>query len=192
MRNWWPSSQLLSWHDHHCSSCRCKRQFGHATVPREWPLNQPLATWCQQQWDDHRKWEADRNFGVLRDPPMSDRIRKLEEIGFRWAMPRRVSWGERFRELQQFACVEGHCRVPRAWSQNPALGAWVARQQRSHKAMKEGRMCNEAGRMDATRVTKLESTGFEWSLGGSNSCFWAQMAHGSMALCFACCAGTGG
>jgi hypothetical protein len=59
---------------------------------------------------NHRKWEANRNFGTLQDPPMSERIQKLEELGFWWAMPKRVPWGERFQELQQFASAEGHCQ----------------------------------------------------------------------------------
>jgi hypothetical protein len=33
----------LPWRDHHCFLCHHKREFGRAIVPREWPLNKPLA-----------------------------------------------------------------------------------------------------------------------------------------------------
>jgi hypothetical protein len=101
---------------------------------------------------------------------MSERIRNLEQLGFQWARPKRVTWDEQFRELQQFASVEGHCGVPHTWSHNSALGSWVAHQQRSHKAMKEGCRSHGAGWMNAACVAKLESIGFEWSFGGSDSC----------------------
>jgi hypothetical protein len=62
----------LSWHDHHCFLCCCKREFGRVMVLRDWPLSKLLATRCQQQRDDHRKWEADRNFGMLQEPQQSN------------------------------------------------------------------------------------------------------------------------
>jgi hypothetical protein len=73
----------LSWGDHCLLLRHFKREFGHARMPCGWPFNRPLATRCQQQQEDHCKWEANRNFGALRDPPMSERIR--EELGFQRA-----------------------------------------------------------------------------------------------------------
>merc|ERR1740139_1650157 len=57
-----------------------------------------------------------------------------------------------FDELRKFNDREGHCNVPRHYSDNPELGRWVSTQrERRLKISKE-------------RVSKLDSIGFTWSI----------------------------
>jgi len=39
-----------------------------------------------------------------------------------------VSWEERFKELQEYKQVNGHCRVPGKYTANPHLANWVHNQ----------------------------------------------------------------
>jgi hypothetical protein len=78
-----------------------------------------------------------RNSGKLSD----ERIAKLDALGFAWGLSRtaevdgegiNAAWKARFDELLRYKEMNGHCKVPTDWPENPQLGRWV-RQQRSIK-----------------------------------------------------------
>merc|ERR1712238_632323 len=61
-----------------------------------------------------------------------------------------VRWEIMFEELRKFKEREGHCKVPRKYSDNLELGNWVSNQRRRRlKISKE-------------RASKLDSIGFTW------------------------------
>jgi hypothetical protein len=62
------------------------------------------------------------------------------------------SWSERFAELSFFKKLHGHCRVPQAYPENPALARWVVYQRAQYKA----------GSLDASKIMHLENAGFLW------------------------------
>ena len=81
-------------------------------------------------------------------------VQRLKTLGFRWE-PFADKWDEMYEALSRFHREFGHTRVPQKWKQNRSLGHWVAVQRRQKKL----------GRLAKDRISKLESLGFEWSLG---------------------------
>jgi hypothetical protein len=45
-----------------------------------------------------------------------------------WKERNELSWQNKFKQLQLFKEREGHCKVPKKWSQNVKLGEWVNKQ----------------------------------------------------------------
>ena len=55
----------------------------------------------------------------------------LRRRGWRTAVewdPIAALWEKMFSELVRFKEEHGHCKVPRGWSENPALETWVTTQ----------------------------------------------------------------
>jgi predicted helicase len=66
---------LLSaaWNKMYGELCAYKERFGNCNVPAVWQDNPSLGTWCSNQRQDYRKGKLS-----------SERIARLEEIGFEW------------------------------------------------------------------------------------------------------------
>lgn len=77
-----------------------------------------------------------------------------------WSSPRRVSWDERFRQLQAFKAEKGHCRVPQNWAPNKALNVWVNEQRRMYRLKQERRLNS----LDDEKQKRLEDIGFEFRI----------------------------
>ena len=116
------------------------KREGHCTVPSSHKEDgATLGTWVKDQRVLKRKEKLD-----------TDRERRLEEIGFEWAIF--VPWEEILSLLKQFKMREGHCNVPQSHIEDGAkLGAWVDRQ----------RQLRKTGKLDPDRQTRLEGVG-EW------------------------------
>mmetsp|Transcript_19440 Transcript_19440/g.29962 ORF Transcript_19440/g.29962 Transcript_19440/m.29962 type:complete len:90 (+) Transcript_19440:758-1027(+) len=57
-----------------------------------------------------------------------DRIALLEEVDFAWTAKspeEQVLWEERLAQLREYKAEYGNCLVPRSYSANSQLGAWV-------------------------------------------------------------------
>jgi len=63
-------------------------------------------------------------------------------------------------ELQEFHQINGHCRVPRKYPQNPSLGYWVNDMRTEFKKRKEGQQSS----MTDERIAALNNLGFDWVL----------------------------
>jgi len=72
-------------------------------------------------------------------------------LGFVWD-PVPADWEALFQSLVVFKENQGHCGVPKKWSENPELGRWVSVQRHVYKK----------GKLSAERVVRLEALGFEW------------------------------
>jgi hypothetical protein len=132
-----PMSPAKTWVERFQELTDFRKRFGHADVPGTWPENQPLSEWVRRQRG--------------RDQPKltSQQRRRLDELGFRWAL-RESDWEQRFSELRAFWQRHGHCDVPRQWSENPGLHGWVLRQRyRKHT-------------LSAERISKLDELNFRW------------------------------
>lgn len=70
-------------------------EHGHCNVPSTYPKNQPLAYWVFKQRGQYRlyqKPEYDLNGQKKQTCHMTtDRIAKLDAIGFEWNPPRRIA-----------------------------------------------------------------------------------------------------
>lgn len=69
-----------------------------------------------------------------------------------WRCPEE-KWNERFAELVAFQKRFDHCRVPKLWSENRLLAAWVQNQRRQFI-----RMMNA----EPQRVARMDAIGFNW------------------------------
>lgn len=98
------------------------------------------------------------------------RIQLLDELGFWWDRPSRVTsgkggrteleaelhrrtWDEMCRELVEFFKVHGHSDVPDDWSAQPLLPLWVTQQ----------RSARHDGRLDPQQIEELNTIGFTWN-----------------------------
>ena len=80
------------------------------------------------------------------------------------------NWTEKFEELIEFRQIFGHCLVPNAFPENPALAQWVKRQRYQYKLKNEGKRST----MSDERVAALEEVGFVWD---SHSAVWDERLH---------------
>lgn len=99
-------------------------------------------------------------------PMTEDRVRALEVEGFNWAFrANRLTWEDRFRELQEFKTENGNCLVPVKYERNPTLGHWVINQRAQYKQFKLGKSTN----MTEERASLLEAEGFVWAVDDKKS-----------------------
>ena len=80
-----------------------------------------------------------------------DRIDRLSNIDFKWALIEAVPWENRFNELVQYKAKHGDCKVP---LNKGKLGAWVGKQRSKYMA----------NSLAQDRVNRLNSIGFKWAL----------------------------
>jgi hypothetical protein len=66
--------------------------------------------------------------------------------------------GESLSELADFRKIHGHCNVPNRYSENTALGKWIATQRYQCRLHIEGKSCY----MTLSHIQELESLGFDW------------------------------
>ncbi len=122
-----------------------KRRFGHCFVPILWPENKPLGPWVGTQ-------RSAKRAGRLN----SERIRRLNGIGFPWAglnptrRPCQLFWDAMFQELSDWKTRHGHFRIPR--TTHSRLPAWIDRQ----------RTARWRGLLRADRLERLSAIGFPW------------------------------
>jgi hypothetical protein len=77
-----------------------KEQNGHCLVPNRYREDRSLGSWVSTQRRNFKLSAKNCKESVMW-PRFSDRIRKLNELGFVWALcdPRCASWEKRYREL---------------------------------------------------------------------------------------------
>ncbi len=117
-----------------------KKRYGHCNVPREWPEDKSLSDWVGAQ-----------RYKKLTGQLESDRERALSELGFKWDIFQ-ASWDKKFAELEQYKNKHGDCNTPKRSKEYRELGTWVAEQRKAHRK----------GKLDITRVKRLESLGIVW------------------------------
>eukprot|EP00957_Ditylum_brightwellii_P173867 13236795-Ditylum_brightwellii.AAC.1 len=86
-----------------------------------------------------------------RNAVSSDRILKLNSIGFIWD-PLEHAWIEKFNQLRAFKAQNGHCNVPRSDAQNVSLAQWVNKQ----------RVLYKKNAVSSDHIQQLNSIGFVW------------------------------
>jgi superfamily II DNA or RNA helicase len=117
-----------------------KGKFGNCAVPNNYKENAALGHWVSMQ-------SRLRKAGKL----SAQRVRRLDQIGFEWER-RSAAWDASFAALKLYRDRLGNCDVPNQFTENKALGVWVATQRAS---MKSGKLSDE-------RVRQLSEIGFTW------------------------------
>ena len=117
-----------------------KKRYGHCNVPVKYTTKPQLGIWVVNQRFNYRSGRLS-----------TDRIGKLEAVGFEWDL-RETNWQRLFQELKAFKKREGSCDVPQKWSGNYELGTWVTGLRQSYRQNK----------LPQEKIRKLETIGFAW------------------------------
>ena len=163
---------------------RFVKRHRHARVPANYEANPALGRWVDTQRRAYRG-ECARAAGktpTCSKRISSDRVMKLEGVGFVWeptavkmasarqgvevAIAKALSWRSQFESLRTFVQEHGHARVP---FKHPTLGRWVSRQRQAYRAERirtQGRIATSSKRISGDKIRQLESLGFEWTTRG--------------------------
>ena len=127
-----------------------QQKYSNCNVPRNWQENTALSSWVNRQ----RRLFKNGSLSI-------ESINKLEGIGFcftrdkilankiKQQKPKKerqqsniitnnneVLWQYRFSELVEYFTKNGHCNVPKNWSENKKLSSWVKTQRHNYKTGK--------------------------------------------------------
>lgn len=144
-----------AWEERFEALCAFKASEGNCDIPTSYRQDIGLYAWLIKQRTDFRQ-------GVLSEK----RRDRLEQLGVvletsteespskhrRKDGARAPSWNAMLQQLKDFKLRQGHCNVPVTYSENRALGRWLARQRERWRR----------GKLSATKVTQLEAAGVDW------------------------------
>ncbi|AFP65231.1 hypothetical protein CMESO_28 (nucleomorph) [Chroomonas mesostigmatica CCMP1168] len=123
-----------------------QEMYGHTNVPQRYTYQPYLGPWVGKQ----------RGY-FLKSKLLRGRIESLKKLNFNWApgksFPFDSAWNKRFKELQYFKTLHGHCNVPCKFGMNKELGYWVKNQRQFYKK----------GSLQFFRINLLNGLGFEWT-----------------------------
>jgi predicted helicase len=125
-----------------------KERFAHCNVPDNRKEDLQLAHWVGNQ----RQLKK-------RNSLSSERIRRLDNLGFEWE-PKTAAWEETFSRLVEYQKYTGNCRVPQQWPEDQHLANWVGTQRQRKKY----------GHLSPDQIQRLDALGLveceDGSLGG--------------------------
>jgi len=138
--------RLANWEESFAALLEFQRVHGHVNVRSTDTGHPSLAAWVISQRVKHRR-------GTL----PTDRVQKLESIGFQWGKAEyqpgsQKSWDQRFADLVAFRRRCGHPHVSKADKAHHSLDIWAKTQ----------RMFYHQGKLSADQIQKLESISFTW------------------------------
>lgn len=120
-----------------------KREHGHCNVSQRAHRHKQLAQWVRNQ----RAAAKHKRRSIT-----PERVARLNELGFKWALIEPHPWEQMFAILEEFRKRYGHCNVPQKWTENRQLGKWV-NTQRTHAKL---------GKIRTDRRERLDALGFAW------------------------------
>lgn len=82
-------------------------------------------------------------------------------------------WTIRCLQLREYRILNGHCKVPTLYKENPKLGQWVANQRKAYNMLKNGKKSF----MTPERLAKLDSLGFNWGKKHPDPPSWDEMVE---------------
>jgi hypothetical protein len=150
----WGVCHGAAWEDRLSEFADYRKINGHCNVPQSYNENAKLAKWVGTQRSNY--WLQVK--GKVSHMTLS-RIQELETLGFVWDCSD-AAWESRRSELADYRKIQGHCNVPKNYSENTKLATWVRRQRRQHRLHLEGK----TSPMTTLRIQALESLGFEWGV----------------------------
>ena len=145
-------SEKRTWDEMFARLQQYREQHGDTLVPQRWKEDPSLADWVSKQ-------RVTYNRGLV----STERIHRLEEIGFEWD-PIGTRWEEMFQQLVDYKKLHGDANVPQRSGKYSELGTWV-RNQRAAKQYNRP--------IIAERGKRLDEIGFVWRLVERNA--WERM-----------------
>jgi len=129
---------LVEWDDMFQRLVDYKNECKTINVPKSYKADPKLAIWVDTQRTTYRKKEL-----------TSDRIDRLEQIGFVWN-PFNVQWDDMFQRLVDYKNEFNSTNVPKRYKADTKLANWVDNQRKRY-SKKE---------LSADRINRLESIDF--------------------------------
>jgi hypothetical protein len=83
------------------------------------------------------------------------------------------SWEDRLSQLADYRKINGHCNIPKIYSENTKLGRWVATQRTQYRYHREGNRSS----MTLPRIQALESLDFEWARYGGTATWEGRLSE---------------
>eukprot|EP00586_Coscinodiscus_wailesii_P003168 CAMPEP_0172489756 /NCGR_PEP_ID=MMETSP1066-20121228/19962_1 /TAXON_ID=671091 /ORGANISM="Coscinodiscus wailesii, Strain CCMP2513" /LENGTH=862 /DNA_ID=CAMNT_0013257847 /DNA_START=239 /DNA_END=2827 /DNA_ORIENTATION=+ len=146
-----------------------KSREGHCNISQYGIADPYLSKWVKTQRHMYKLMMEGKSSGLT-----ERRIEALKKLGFEWSrgdnlcrnepdtkpnMYRKV-WMKQYKKLKKFKSQEGHCNVPKHYSQDQSLGLWVSTQRNEYRKL----MKNQESCMTEERIEALEKIDFVWSL----------------------------
>jgi hypothetical protein len=139
-----------SWEENFQLLVEYEKKHKITTVPRS---DLPLGPWTEKQRKAYRQ-------GTL----SNSRVERLNSIGFSWRFEKGLQWMEMYNRLISYKEQhDGSTNVPQSSKEFGMLGRWVSQQ----------RVRYRGGTLSTTKITLLESIGFQWQLLDKNH--WMKM-----------------
>ena len=134
-------------------------EHGHCRVPKGWLVDPQLGRWVGSQ----RAYKKRLAAGHPNSKTMTERVAKLDALGFEWVLPftnvpNEAVWEAMRAKLAAYKDEHGHCRVPAKHEADPQLGGWVGRQRKYRKRLDTG---HPNPGTTKERMAKLEALGFD-------------------------------
>jgi hypothetical protein len=146
------NSHEAAWEERLGELADYRKSHGHCNVPRSYSENTQLGSWVRTQRNQYKlHLEGKTSYMTL------SRFQELDCMGFEWDCSG-ATWEDRLSELADYRKIRGHCNVPKGYSENTKLAAWVATQRKQYRLHLKGKPST----MTTLRIQELESLGFEW------------------------------
>jgi hypothetical protein len=134
-----------------------RKIHGHYNVPQRNSEYTKLANWVTYQRRQYKVHLEGKESKMT-----TFRIPELKSLDFYGGVCT-TAWEDHLSELAAYNIIQGNCNVPRNYSENPKLAAWVGNQRINYRLYQEGKTSN----MTTFRIQELESLGFEWNSHGA-------------------------
>lgn len=132
---------------------------GHSKVPKIHKPNPSLGRWVARMREQYRLHESGKASCLN-----TSKIQRLEDIGFEWTSTLKhtphANWMTMYKQIIAYKEKNGHCKVPKNYKDNIALGAWTRNQRAQYMLRQRGKKSP----MTEERIKKLEAIGFLWKL----------------------------
>ncbi|KAL3936285.1 MAG: hypothetical protein SGBAC_008367 [Bacillariaceae sp.] len=137
-----------------------KNVHGDCLVPSRFESNLKLGKWVETQRYEFSKLQKKHAAAAAAPKPpadddasddskprainprlTTDRLRRLESVGFEWKVKNKMKryydkqWDQMFQRLLQFKEATGHCRVPKRYQADTKLGTWVHTQRIQYRKL---------------------------------------------------------
>jgi len=144
-------TKSTKWEDRIKQLARYKEKHGNLRVPKSHP---ELGVFVNRQRYEYTKLKAGKASSLN-----EERIKELESLDFIFKagkkpkIQEKKTWEDRFKELQEYHDMNGHCLVPQ---NKTGLGEWVHSQRRHYKHLMEGK----TNSLTPPRLLMLANIGF--------------------------------
>jgi hypothetical protein len=146
------TSKGTAWEDRLSELANYRKVHGHCNVPQKCSENAKLGTWVAMQRSQYRLHLKGKTSQIT-----ISRLLALKGLGFEWGS-RATAFEDRLSELADYRKVHGHCNVPKNYTGNTKLYAWVGKQRYQYSLHLKGKTSS----ISLPRIQALERLGFEW------------------------------